>query len=481
MTVTDEPTPIKYTVEDNDGEVSKPAEVTITYPNVPTAVKVSIEGSEVVIEGDKANPTLDFTVKVDNTSTQDTTVTVKLDNNNSDVEPEDVTAITYTDATGTVQTINDPAVIKGILEGTDSLEVTVKAGDTESPITFTVVDDTIYEDVEDLTLIITDANNTDGATVDTSKDSATGTIKDESNDPNDPNVNTDGDKPAVSIEAIDDSAVEGTDNVIVFEVSQDNVSEKDTTVDVKIDKGTDIEPEDVASIVYTDENGDTQIISNPTEIADVIDGTTVLTVKIDAGDKKAPAITFTMTDDSVYEGSEDIVATIENPNNAILGTDTSDTATIKDEDDSDNTDGNDSDGDYNDPNDNAITEQDVTITKNADEGLLKDDSETEVPVKVDNVKVDTDGDGNPDSVTIGQVTPIVDDKGNPIGEITINDDGSYTFDPAPDFNGPVPTVNYDVVDGNTGEVIDSSTLDVNVTPNVPTAVKVSIEGSEVVI
>ena len=52
------------------------------------------------------------------------------------------------------------------------------------------------------------------------------------------------------------------------------------------------------------------------------------------------------------------------------------------------------------------------------------------------------------------------------GELTINADGSYTFVPAPDYNGPVPEVVYTISDGvNT----DTSTLNISVTPsaNIP--------------
>ena len=49
------------------------------------------------------------------------------------------------------------------------------------------------------------------------------------------------------------------------------------------------------------------------------------------------------------------------------------------------------------------------------------------------------------------------------GELTINPDGSYTFVPAPDYNGAVPEVVYTISDGvNT----DTSTLNISVTPSV---------------
>ncbi|MEO1152223.1 MAG: Ig-like domain-containing protein, partial [Pseudomonadota bacterium] len=46
------------------------------------------------------------------------------------------------------------------------------------------------------------------------------------------------------------------------------------------------------------------------------------------------------------------------------------------------------------------------------------------------------------------------------GTLTINADGSFTFDPAPNFNGNVPEVTYTVVDDNGGS--DTATLNINI-------------------
>ncbi|MBS9777266.1 MAG: hypothetical protein KGV50_00755 [Gammaproteobacteria bacterium] len=70
---TDEPTPIKYTVEDNDGEVSKPTEVTVTYPNVPPVTKDDTKTGK---------PGTPITIDVVGNDTDDNTVdptTVKID------------------------------------------------------------------------------------------------------------------------------------------------------------------------------------------------------------------------------------------------------------------------------------------------------------------------------------------------------------------------------------------------------------------
>ena len=48
-----------------------------------------------------------------------------------------------------------------------------------------------------------------------------------------------------------------------------------------------------------------------------------------------------------------------------------------------------------------------------------------------------------------------------MGTLTIDADGSYTFTPAANYNGPVPVATYTVTDGSAG---DTSTLTISVTP-----------------
>ena len=80
---------------------------------------------------------------------------------------------------------------------------------------------------------------------------------------------------------------------------------------------------------------------------------------------------------------------------------------------------------------------------------------------------DTDLDGG-DSLTVTgyNVGGNSASVGNPLvlseGNLTIAADGSYTFDPAPDFNGAVPAVTYDISDGKGGTA--SSTLTITVDP-----------------
>ncbi|MGL6083195.1 MAG: beta strand repeat-containing protein, partial [Gammaproteobacteria bacterium] len=103
--------------------------------------------------------------------------------------------------------------------------------------------------------------------------------------------------------------------------------------------------------------------------------------------------------------------------------------------------------------DTNTTAEDTTLTVNATNGVLANDS---------------DIDGNPLTVTqftvagvagtfnAGQTATITG-----VGQLTINSDGSYSFVPVANYNGPVPVATYTVSDG-TATV--TSTLTLTVTP-----------------
>ena len=80
---------------------------------------------------------------------------------------------------------------------------------------------------------------------------------------------------------------------------------------------------------------------------------------------------------------------------------------------------------------------------------------------------DTDGDGIVDDVLpVGAATPIygTDANGNTVlaGTMTLNNDGTYDFDPEPTFVGEVP-VDYTIDDGNGGT--DDATLTITIEPD----------------
>jgi hypothetical protein len=286
---------------------------------------VSITATDPTAVEGTTNSTLVFTVAQSNPSTQATDIVVTL--NLGTVEAEDITSITYVDASGATVTTTIAALQAGLAL---TIPATPDGSAPWSPVfTITAAQDAIYEVSEALTMSLAlGASETDatlGAAV------ATGTILDESSTlaSDITGGNNLGDKPVVSITATDPTAVEGTTNsTLVFTVSQTNLSTVDTTVLVQGTLG-DISAADLTSISYTNAVGTVVTLSTPAEIASFF--STGVTVKIPAGSTVAPVITFTATDDTIFEQSESFSVAISAPVNATLGT-TSATGTILDED-----------------------------------------------------------------------------------------------------------------------------------------------------
>lgn len=121
-------------------------------------------------------------------------------------------------------------------------------------------------------------------------------------------------------------------------------------------------------------------------------------------------------------------------------------------------------------NDTNRGDEDSPVTGN----VLHNDSDPDGdPLTVTHFTVDADGDGKPDSFNAGDTVTIKDSAGDPIGDLTVNRDGSYTFTPTPNWNGDVPTVDYTVTDGEGGT--DHGKLNITIDPvddivevNVPT-------------
>ncbi|MEO0939724.1 MAG: cadherin-like domain-containing protein [Pseudomonadota bacterium] len=109
---------------------------------------------------------------------------------------------------------------------------------------------------------------------------------------------------------------------------------------------------------------------------------------------------------------------------------------------------------------------DVTVTVNPvnDDPVAVDDIETtdeDTPVVVDLIGNDTDVDGDP--LTIGTVSVPADQ-----GTVVDNGDGTVTFTPALNFNGPA-TITYTVVDGNGGEDTGEAVVSVGAVNDGPVA------------
>jgi len=110
------------------------------------------------------------------------------------------------------------------------------------------------------------------------------------------------------------------------------------------------------------------------------------------------------------------------------------------------------------------TEEDVSIFG----VVLTNDSDVDGHgLTVSAATVDLDGNGLQDNLTIGLGTlvPITNAAGDPIGQFSIETDGSFVFAPAANYNGPVPPVTYTVNDGNGGTATAALTITITPTPD----------------
>ncbi|MGB4864873.1 MAG: Ig-like domain-containing protein, partial [Hyphomicrobium sp.] len=110
-------------------------------------------------------------------------------------------------------------------------------------------------------------------------------------------------------------------------------------------------------------------------------------------------------------------------------------------------------------------------------GTATEDTTLTVPAASGLLVGDTDADNNPLTITQFTVDGVAGTfvAGSPasipnVGTLTINADGSYTFVPASNFNGPVPAATYTVSDNNGGFDTGTLTLAVTAVNDAPVAV-----------
>jgi len=112
--------------------------------------------------------------------------------------------------------------------------------------------------------------------------------------------------------------------------------------------------------------------------------------------------------------------------------------------------------------DTASTDEDSLLTVSADShanwNLLSNDSDVDGDaLSVTSFKVD----GDDTDYNVGETATLYH-NGMEVGSLTINLDGTYTFDPADNYDGTVPTVTYTVSDGHGGT--DTADLDITINP-----------------
>ncbi|POF38556.1 hypothetical protein B0D71_30585, partial [Pseudomonas laurylsulfativorans] len=107
------------------------------------------------------------------------------------------------------------------------------------------------------------------------------------------------------------------------------------------------------------------------------------------------------------------------------------------------------DDSFTDANESVTTAEDTAVTGS----VLTGTSSVDGPVSVVNFSID----GVAGTFTAGQTATIAN-----VGTLVIGANGAYTFTPAANYNGTVPTVTYTVTDGSGTD--DTSTLNISVTP-----------------
>ena len=445
------------------------SELNITV--IPGPVEIAISASkDSAVEQSSSDDTLEFTLTQNVASDQDSSVKVTLDGSSPDITASDIARLQYTKADGTEVNTADQSVIANFLTNGD--DVLIAAGSKTSTVTFTIADDSAYEQTENLGLVISNPVNPNGISITTDTDS--GVILDEDATNGTPQ---EGDKPTVRIEATDSEAIEGIDNALSYTVKQDNLSNLATTVQVTIDvNNSDVEAADIASITYINAAGIPVTITGSTAIQAVLDGSTVLDVKVPVGGTAAPVITVTTNTDDIYENSEQLSFVITNADNAEIDN-TVATGTIVDESDAtDPGDGSNTDGDK----PTAIVTGDSVTEGNALEFTVDlsnlSESDTTVSLTLENgsALLGTDT-GTPVEVSV--------DGGNTFSTVTVAVDGTFGVDvPANSTNGiivRVPTVDDNIDEPNETITLTASTSG-QVTPSTATGTIIDNDDAPVI-
>ena len=323
------------------------------------------------------------------------------------ISAADLTSISYTNAAGTVVTLSTPSDIASFF----STGVTVKipAGSTSAPvITFTAANDVIFEQAESFSVAISAPVNASLGT-----DRGTATISDSFLDGNEA-VFTNEDTP-ISGNVID-TVLSSINSAVVltgFAVDTNNDGTLETFV-----------------------AGDSANILGVGSIAINANGTYTF-IPVANWNGTVPTVTYYLSDNAgATIGDTSTLSIVVNPVN--------DT--------------------FIDGNESVITPEDTPIGGNViDGGLTSGDG----PISISGFIVDGVVDVNSHLVTF-RAGDIVNISG--IGTLTIAANGAYTFTPATNWNGTVPTVTYSLTDSYGVEEV--STLDIVVTPvnNAPIAI-----------
>ena len=107
----------------------------------------------------------------------------------------------------------------------------------------------------------------------------------------------------------------------------------------------------------------------------------------------------------------------------------------------------------------------VPLTEDgAANGTLQDHvSDVDDVLEVTGFKVDADGDGTDESYAPGASVTLKDAAGNSLGTLTIEENGGYSFTPAPNYAGGVPPVTYTMTESRGGSASVTQKLTFEIT------------------
>ncbi|POF39880.1 hypothetical protein B0D71_22615, partial [Pseudomonas laurylsulfativorans] len=384
------------------GETTYVAGSTATIANVGTLV-IGANGAYTFTPAANYNgsvPTVTYTVTdgsgTDDTSTLNISVTPVNDN--------------FTDANETVSTLEDTAVTGSVLTGTSSVDGPV------SVVNFTIGETTYVAGstatIANVGTLVIAANGaytfTPAANYNGAVPTVTYTVTDGSGTDDTSTLN-------ISVTPVDDSFTDANETVSTLE---------DTAVTGSVLTGTSSVDGPVSVVNFT--IGETTYVAGSTAtIANV--GTLVI------GANGA----YTFTPAANYNGTVPTVTyTVTD------GSGTDDTSTL-------NISVTPVDDSFTDANESVTTNEDTALTGS----VLSGTSSVDGPVSVVSFSID----GVAGTFTAGQTATIAN-----VGTLVIAANGAYTFTPAANYNGTVPTVSYTVTDGSGTD--DTSTLNISVTP-----------------
>ncbi|WP_305887999.1 tandem-95 repeat protein [Pseudomonas sp. B1(2018)] len=375
---------------------------TATIANVGTLV-IGANGAYTFTPAANYNgtvPTVTYTV-TDGSGTNDTSTL------NISVTPVDDS---FTDANETVSTLEDTALTGSVLTGTSSVDGAVSVVNfTIGSTTYTAGSTATIANVGTLIIAANGAYTfTPAANYNGAVPTVTYTVTDGSGTNDTSTLN-------ISVTPVDDSFTDANETVSTLEDTGLTGSVLSGTSSV--DGAVSVVNFTIGSTTYT--AGSTATIANVGTLVIAANGAYTFTPAANYNGT-VPTVTYTVTDGS-------------GPN---------DTSTL-------NISVTPVDDSFTDANETVSTLEDTTLTGS----VLSGTSSVDGPVSVVNFSID----GVTGTFNAGQTATIAN-----VGTLVIGANGAYTFTPAANYNGTVPTVTYTVTDGSGTN--DTSTLNISVTP-----------------